>query len=124
MGRWSARSTRRSASRADCGPGTLSRANRRPQTMSDEATRPEQVADEAEAVLHRVQHTVYTHDTHVDVATGTYNMDCSGYVGYVLQRCALEHFATISNSGGSHGPLAIDFYNRFVGLPPEGADGW
>jgi len=92
--------------------------------MSDEATRPEQVADEAEAVLHRVKHTVYTHDTHVDVATGTYNMDCSGYVGYVLQRRAREHFVTISNSGGSHGPLAIDFYNRFVGLPPEGADGW
>jgi hypothetical protein len=82
------------------------------------------VAAEAEAILLSVQHTVYTHDTYVDVATGTYDMDCSAYVGYVLQRIAPQHYDTIHNGGGSHGPLAVDFYHRFHALPPGGADGW
>jgi cell wall-associated NlpC family hydrolase len=57
--------------------------------MSD--TLRDAVADEAQAILLRVVDTVYQHDTYVDVATGTYDMDCSGYVGYVLQRIAPRH---------------------------------
>jgi hypothetical protein len=92
--------------------------------MPTEATHRQQVAAEAEAILLRIQHTVYTHETYVDVATGTYDMDCSAYVGYVLQRIAPQHYDTIHNGGGSHGPLAVDFYHRFQVLPPGGADGW
>jgi hypothetical protein len=92
--------------------------------LPTEATDRHQVAAEAEAILHRVRHTVYTHDTDVDVATGTYNMDCSAYVGYVLQAIAPQHYDTIHNGGGAHGPLAVDFYHRFHALPPGGADGW
>lgn len=67
---------------------------------------------------------MYTHDTHVEVETGTYDMDCSGFVGYVLELLAREQYATIHNGGGVHGPLAVDFYNHFAALPPEGAGGW
>jgi hypothetical protein len=92
--------------------------------MPTESTNPRQVAAEAEAVLLSVQHTAYTHETYVDVATGTYDMDCSAYVGYVLQRIAPQHYGTIHNGGGAHGPLAVDFFHRFDLLPPGGADGW
>lgn len=92
--------------------------------MPTEATHRQQVAAEAEALLLSVQHTAYTHDTYVDSATGTYDMDCSAYVGYVLQRIAPQHYGTIHNGGGAHGPLAVDFYRRFHALPPGGTDGW
>ncbi len=92
--------------------------------MSAEITGRQQVAAEAEAILHSVRHTIYIHETHVDVATGTYDMDCSAYVGYVLQRIAPQHYDTIHNGRGAHGPLAVDFYHRFDALPAGGADGW
>ncbi len=85
---------------------------------------PEAVAGEAQAILLNVVHTVYQHDTHVDAATGTYKMDCSGYVGYVLQRVAPWHYATIPFDNAADRPLAFDFYDRFSALPPGGADGW
>jgi hypothetical protein len=92
--------------------------------MPTETTDRHLVAAEAEAILLTVQHTVYTHDTYVDVRTGIYDMDCSAYVGYVLERIAPHHYDTIHNGGGAHGPLAVDFYHRFHALPPDGAEGW
>jgi cell wall-associated NlpC family hydrolase len=82
------------------------------------------VAAEAEAILLSVVHTVYQHDTYVDVATGTYDMDCSGYVGYVLQRIAPRHYQTIPLDSAAGRPLAFDFYDLFSELPQDGADGW
>src|ERR1700735_1069369 len=92
--------------------------------MSTEGTLGQQVAAKAETILLSVQNTAYTHKTCVDVETGTYDMDCSAYVGYVLQQVAPRHYGTIHNGGGTHGPLAVDFYHRFDALPPGGADGW
>ena len=86
--------------------------------MSTETTNRHQVAAEADAILLSVRQTDYTHHTHVDVTAGRYDMDCSAYVGYVLQRIAPQHYGTIHNGGGSHGPLAVDFYHRFHALPP------
>jgi hypothetical protein len=90
--------------------------------VSSEATRRQQVASAAEAILLAVRHTVYQHETFVDVATGTYDMDCSGYVGYVLERIAPRHYMTIPAVGNR--PLAFEFYDRFSTLPVGGADGW
>jgi hypothetical protein len=82
------------------------------------------VAAEAEAILLSVVHTVYQHEAYVDVATGTYDMDCSGYVGYVLQRIAPLHYQTIPSDNAADRPLAFDFYDLFSGLPQGGANGW
>jgi hypothetical protein len=90
--------------------------------MSD--TLPDAVAAEAYAILLSVVETVYQHDTFVDVATGTYDMDCSGYVGYVLERIAPLHYPTIPSDSKAGRPLAFDFYDLFSELPEEGADGW
>jgi hypothetical protein len=87
-----------------------------------EATRRQQVAAEAEAVIRAARHSVYQHDTFVDVATRTYDMDCSGYVGYVLEQIAPRHYHTIPAAGIR--PLAFEFYERFSSLPVHGADGW
>lgn len=90
--------------------------------MSD--TLRDSVAAEAEKILLSVVHTVYQHETYVDVARGTYDMDCSGYVGYVLQQVAPRHYLTIPCDSKAGLPLAFDFYDRFSGLPAGGADGW
>ena len=92
--------------------------------MSTPNTLPDSVAAEAEAILLSVVYTVYQHDPYVDVATGTYDLDCSGYVGYVLQRIAPLHYRTIPSDNAAGRPLAFDFYDFFSGLPQEGADGW
>jgi len=92
--------------------------------MSTGATLAQRLAADAQEILQSVKSTVYTHDTHVDVAAGTYDMDCSAYVGYVLQGRAPAHYDAIHNGGGAHGPLAIDFYNHLDALPPGGAEGW
>jgi hypothetical protein len=81
------------------------------------------VAAEAEAILLSVVHTVYQHDTYVDVVAGTYGMDCSGYVGYVFQRIAPRHYQTIPFDSAAGRPLEIDFYDLFSELPVERATG-
>ena len=72
------------------------------------------VAAEAEAILLSVVHTVYQHDTYVDVETGTYDMDCSGYVGYVLQRIAPRHYQTIPSDSAAGRPLAREMNGRIA----------
>ena len=51
--------------------------------MSGEATSGQQVADEADRVFNDVVETSYSHKNHIDVATGTYDVDCNGFVGFV-----------------------------------------
>ena len=51
-------------------------------------------------------------------------MDCSGYVGYVLQQVAPRHYLTIPCDSKAGLLPAFDFYDRFSGLPAGGADGW
>ena len=54
--------------------------------MSGEATSGRQVADEADRVFNDVVETTYSHENYIDVATGTYNVDCNGFVGFVSSR--------------------------------------
>jgi hypothetical protein len=92
--------------------------------MSSQGSLRDSVAAEGEAILLSVVHTVYQHDTYVDVATGTYDMDCSGYVGFVLQRIAPWHYEAVPYDSAAGRPLAFDFYDLFSELPQEGTDGW
>jgi hypothetical protein len=82
----------------------------------------ERVADEAECVVNDVKHTKYQHKSYIDVATGTYDVDCNGFVGYVLQKVAPDHYHEIPKETDQDRPRAFKYYDFFAHLP-EGS-GW
>ncbi len=77
------------------------------------------VHDEAVRILNGIQFTEYRHRTQIDEKKGVYRCDCSGFVGYVLNR-------TIANDGkgpfhdGRKRPLAMDYEKFFAAAPAAG----
>jgi hypothetical protein len=82
------------------------------------------IADEVLRILENTRHTKYQHDICIDEATGTYNVDCSGFVEYVLRYFATNHLKGIPPSAGEKRLLAYNFQEFFSSLPTETADGW
>lgn len=56
----------------------------------------------------------YQHATHVDEATGVYDVDCSGLLCYVLKTVLPKHYSAIAISRTHRRPLALQFYNTFT----------
>jgi hypothetical protein len=83
-----------------------------------------QVAAEALRILENTQETNYQHDPFIDEATGTYDVDCSGLVSYILGRVAPNHLNLIPMSGSESRLLAHDYYTFFSLLPNEITNGW
>jgi hypothetical protein len=92
--------------------------------MSGEATSGQQVADEADRVFNDVVETTYSHKNHIDVATGTYDVDCNGFVGFVLKQAAPQHYSEITPEPGHIRPRAFVYQRYFANLPDSGAGGW
>jgi hypothetical protein len=59
------------------------------------------VATEAAWFVENVKHTHYQFQMVVDESTGTYLMDCSEFVSYVLQQTAPRHLAIIPRAFGA-----------------------
>ena len=82
------------------------------------------VHDEAMRILNSIKMTQYRHSTNIDEKKGVYYCDCSGFVGYVLNR-------TLTNDGrkgpladGKRRPLAMDYEKFFAAVPSKtGGDG-
>jgi len=55
--------------------------------------------NEAERQLARMNSSDYTHTTHVDEENGTYDYDCSGFVGYALSRADPCAFSVLLHKG-------------------------
>jgi hypothetical protein len=83
-----------------------------------------QLAKEALRILENTQQTSYQHDIHIDEATGIYDVDCSGFVSYVLGLVAPYHLDLIPLSGRETRPLAHDYFDFLSSLPNETTDGW
>jgi hypothetical protein len=83
-----------------------------------------QVAGEALRILENTQHTNYQNDLYIDEATGTYDVDCSGFVSYILGRVAPVHLNLIPIVGPESRLLAQDYYDFFSTLPTETTNGW
>ena len=87
-----------------------------------------QVAGEALRILENTRHTNYQHNLVIDEATGTYDVDCSGFASYILGRVARNHLSLIpivTPLGISESRLlAQDDYDFFSQLPNETIDGW
>jgi len=84
----------------------------------------EDLADAAEQVLNSVQETHYQHRTHVDTAAGVYDLDCSGFVDYLLKRLAPAQFAQLPIEAGHTRPRAQTYYEFLHGLRRTPLSGW
>jgi hypothetical protein len=83
-----------------------------------------QVANEALSIINSNPQTTYTDNIYIDPATGTYDVDCSGFVSWVLGQVAPNHLDMIQPSGTETRLHAQDYYNFFSGLPLTDANGW
>jgi hypothetical protein len=77
------------------------------------------VADEALHVITTATHTRYQHDADIDEATGTYDVDCSGFVSYLLGKVAPKHLHLIPAPPAQTRLYAAD-YHRFFASQPGG----
>lgn len=90
-----------------------------PKTNGDGAANAvtQSVHDEAMRILNSIQLTAYKHDTDIDEKKGQYYCDCSGFVGYVLNRTASKDDKKGPFGNGSRRPLAMDYEKGFDKAP-------
>jgi hypothetical protein len=81
------------------------------------------VHDEAMRILNSVQLTEYRHTTDIDEKKGTYYCDCSGFVGYVLNRTVSKDDKKGPFGNGDRRPLAMDYEKGFAKAPENIASG-
>ena len=84
----------------------------------------DRVFNEAERIVKNTRHTKYQHKQFIDEATGTYDVDCSGYVSYALSRVAKRHLALIPKESWWPVPRAYKYYRFFAGLPTDAHKDW
>lgn len=84
----------------------------------------ENLADAAEQVSKAIRETHYQHRTHVDTAAGAYDVDCSGFVDYLLKRVAPAQFAQLPIEAGHARPRAQVYYDFLHGLGQTPSPGW
>lgn len=75
------------------------------------------VYDEAMRILTSIHSTKYEHKTDIDEKEGHYYCDCSGFVGYVLNRTVSkdDHKGPLHN--GDRRPVAAEFEQHFEAAP-------
>src|SRR3954451_4880163 len=73
---------------------------------------------EAGRILGRIQLTEYRHETAIDENKGTYYCDCSGFVGYVLNRTVARDDPAGPLGNKKRRPLAMD-YEKALEAAPE-----
>jgi hypothetical protein len=84
----------------------------------------DRVGQEAERIIANARHTKYQHKAYIDEATGTYDVDCSDYVSYVLERMAKRHLDLIPKENWWPVPRAYKYYEYFHSLPSDAPGGW
>ena len=72
---------------------------------------------EANRQLAAMTSSTYSHHTHIDEARGSYDYDCSGFVGYALGRAAPDAFAELTKATVKR-PLAKHIVSFVDGIPP------
>ena len=73
---------------------------------------------EAVRILDSIQKTKYQHRTAIDEKKGEYLCDCSGFVGYVLNR-SVGKDGTGALGDGRKRPLAMDYEKFFAAAPAK-----
>jgi hypothetical protein len=85
-----------------------------------------EVYDEATRILKGMKRTEYQHRTEIDEEKRVYLCDCSGFVGYVLNRTVGQDEGKGPFGDGRNRPLAMDYEKFFAAAPtkPNGKDRW
>jgi hypothetical protein len=108
-------------------PATSIRSGHRDrgERVMSEASHGRQVAAEAERIVDNTRHTRYQYPPYViDDQTGTYDVDCCGFVSYVLDCVAPEHYKLIGAAANWPVPQAFKYYEFIDSLPTTGTVGW
>jgi len=71
---------------------------------------------EARRIQTELKKTEYSHKTQVDEKAGSYAVDCSGFVCFVLKKLAPQHYKDVPK-GEHKRPLAINFFEHFMSQP-------
>jgi hypothetical protein len=82
------------------------------------------LADAAAETLGSIKETHYQHKTHVDKAAGVIDLDCSGFVDYLLKRIAPDQYNQLPIEAGHTRPRAEVYYEFFAGLTQTPKPGW
>ena len=75
------------------------------------------VHDEAMRIVESTKLTEYRHNTDINEDKGSYYCDCSGFVGYVLNRTAAKETGKGPFGDGRKRPLAMDYEKGFAKAP-------
>jgi hypothetical protein len=84
----------------------------------------ENLADAADRLLSDIRETHYQHKTHVVQSAGIYDMDCSGFVDFLLKRVAPAQYADLPVEAGHTRPRAAMYFKLFNDLPAHQVPGW
>jgi hypothetical protein len=82
------------------------------------------MATQAEFIVSNLQQTDYQHTENIDVDRGVYDCDCNGFVSFVMERAAPDHYAMIPKEANQLRPRAFEYYVFFSSLTPESTGGW
>jgi|GEM_PF-579473 hypothetical protein len=93
-------------------------------TQTPQPSLARQMASQAEFIVNNLKQTDYTYTENIDVDSGVYDCDCSGFVGFVLERAAPDHYAIIPKEANQLRPRAFEYYDFFSSLTPESTGGW
>jgi hypothetical protein len=80
---------------------------------------PEEIAGKADEIVNTLTQTDYQHKDNIDPATGVYDCDCNGYVGFVLKNTAPNHLAHIPKEISQPRPRAFEYFSFFASLTPS-----
>jgi hypothetical protein len=87
-------------------------------------TNRENLADAAQHLFSDMRETHYQHKTHVERAEGVYDMDCSGFVDYLLKRIAPGQFGQLHVEPGHARPRATMYFQLLHDLLKQPLRGW
>jgi hypothetical protein len=94
-----------------------------PATAAPSVHLADKILGEARRIRDSLKKTEYSHTTKIDEAAGSYAVDCSGFVCFLLKKFAPTHYKDISK-GEHKRPLAENFYDHFAASPSTDKGRW
>src|ERR1700722_277104 len=85
---------------------------------------PQEIAAKAEEIVNTLTQTDYQHKDNIVPATGVYDCDCNGFVGFVLQSTAPNHLAKVTKETNQPRPRAFEYFTFFASLTPNSPGDW
>ncbi len=89
-----------------------------------EATESREVATVARWIVQGVKRTAYEHGLIADPATGSLFTDCSGFVSFLLEGIAPEHYGAIPRQTDHAYPRAFEFFDYFASRAADATRAW